>query len=72
MTELSARSQAIEAEAVARRAGAGLEGRLRVSAPVTFARMHLVPTLSAFLDAHPKLQLELVMEDRSIDLVGEY
>ena len=64
-------TEAIEAEAVARRAGAGLEGRLRVSAPVTFARMHLVPTLSAFLDAHPKLQLELVMEDRSIDLVAE-
>jgi DNA-binding transcriptional LysR family regulator len=64
-------TEATEAEAVARRAGAGLEGRLRVSAPVTFARMHLVPTLSAFLDAHPKLQLELVMEDRIIDLVAE-
>lgn len=64
-------TEAIEAEAVARRAGAGLEGRLRVSVPVTFARMHLVPTLSAFLDGHPKLQLELVMEDRTIDLVAE-
>jgi DNA-binding transcriptional LysR family regulator len=64
-------TEAIEAEAVARRAGAGLEGRLRVSAPVTFARMHLVPTLSAFLDANPKLQLELVMEDRTIDLVAK-
>jgi DNA-binding transcriptional LysR family regulator len=33
--------------------------------------MHLVPTLGAFLDTHPKLKLELVMEDRATDLVGE-
>jgi DNA-binding transcriptional LysR family regulator len=64
-------TEADEAEAVARSAGAGLEGRLRVCAPVTFARMHLVPRLGAFLDHHPKLQLEVVMEDRSIDLVAE-
>jgi DNA-binding transcriptional LysR family regulator len=64
-------SEADEAEALARGAGNGLEGRLRICAPVTFARMHLVPTLGAFLDAHPKLQLELVMEDRSINLVAE-
>jgi DNA-binding transcriptional LysR family regulator len=64
-------TEADEAEAVARGAGAGLEGRLRICAPVTFARMHLVPTLGAFLDSHPKLQLDLVMEDRSIDPVAE-
>jgi DNA-binding transcriptional LysR family regulator len=64
-------TEADEAEAVARGAGAGLEGRLRICAPVTFARMHLVPRLGAFLDSHPKLQLELVMEDRMIDLVAE-
>jgi len=64
-------TEADEAEAVARKAGAGLEGRLRICAPVTFARMHLVPKLGAFLDHHPKLQLELVMEDRTINLVAE-
>jgi DNA-binding transcriptional LysR family regulator len=64
-------TEADEAEAVARSAGAGLEGRLRICSPVTFARMHLVPRLGAFLDHHPKLQLEVVMEDRSIDLVAE-
>jgi DNA-binding transcriptional LysR family regulator len=31
----------------------------------------LVPNLGAFLDAHPKLRLELVMDDRMIDLVAE-
>jgi DNA-binding transcriptional LysR family regulator len=68
---LRAIAEANEADAAARGAGAGLEGRLRISAPVTFARLHLVPKLGAFLDAHPKLRLELVMDDRMIDLVAE-
>lgn len=68
---LRAIAEANEADAAARGAGAGLEGRLRISAPVTFARLHLVPKLGAFLDTHPKLRLELVMDDRMIDLVAE-
>jgi DNA-binding transcriptional LysR family regulator len=60
-----------EAEIAAQGAGASLEGRLRICAPVTFGRLHLVPKLGAFLEAHPKLLLELVMDDRSIDLVTE-
>jgi DNA-binding transcriptional LysR family regulator len=68
---LRAIAEANEAEAAAQGAGAGLQGRLRVSAPVTFARLHIVPKLGAFLDAHPKLRLELVMEDRITDLVAE-
>src|SRR5437879_12196813 len=68
---LRAIAEANEAEAAAQGAGGGLEGRLRICAPVTFARRHLVPKLGAFLDAHPKLRLELVMDDRAIDLVAE-
>jgi DNA-binding transcriptional LysR family regulator len=68
---LRAIAEANEAEAAAQGAGAGLEGRLRISSPVTFARLHLVPRLGAFLDAHPKVRLELVMDDRTIDLVAE-
>ena len=63
--------EANEAEAAAQGSGAGLEGRLRISAPVTFARLHVVPKLGVFLDAHPKIQLELVMDDRVVDLVAE-
>ena len=63
--------EADEAEAAAQGAGAGLEGRLRVSAPVTFSRLHLVPKLGSFLDAHPKVQLDLLMDDRAVDLVAE-
>jgi DNA-binding transcriptional LysR family regulator len=68
---LRAVTEANEAEAAAQGVGAGLEGRLRISAPVTFAQLHVVPKLGVFLDAHPKLNLELVMDDRSIDLVAE-
>jgi DNA-binding transcriptional LysR family regulator len=64
-------AEADEAEAAARGAGASLEGRLRVCSPLTFARLELVPRLGAFLDAHPKIQLEVVMDDRDKDLVAE-
>jgi DNA-binding transcriptional LysR family regulator len=68
---LRAIAEANEADAAAQGAGGGLEGRLRICSPVTFARLHLIPKLGAFLDAHPKLRLELVMDDRLIDLVAE-
>jgi DNA-binding transcriptional LysR family regulator len=68
---LRAITEANEADAAAQGVGAGLEGRLRISAPVTFARLHVVPKLGAFLDMHPKLRLELMMDDREIDLVAE-
>ena len=68
---LRAIAEANEADAAAQGAGSGLEGRLRICSPVTFGRLHLVPKLGAFFDAHPKLRLELVMDDRLIDLVAE-
>jgi DNA-binding transcriptional LysR family regulator len=64
-------AQADEAELAARGAGAGLTGRLRISAPVTFARLIIVPRLSDFLTHHPQLDVELVLDDRNVDLVGE-
>jgi DNA-binding transcriptional LysR family regulator len=68
---LRAIGEANEAEAAAQGAGAGLEGRLRISSPVTFSRLHLVPKLGMFLDAHPKVHLDVVMDDRVVDLVAE-
>jgi DNA-binding transcriptional LysR family regulator len=60
-----------EAEAEARGTASGLTGKLRVSASVCFARLHILPALPAFLAAHPKLELEIVLDDRVIDLVKE-
>jgi DNA-binding transcriptional LysR family regulator len=63
--------EAAEAEAAARGAGAGLKGRLRICAAVTFARIHLIPMLPKFLAQNPDLELEVVLDDRQIDLVQE-
>lgn len=61
--------EADEAEIAARGAGAALSGRLRVSAAVTFARLHVVPHLGIFLAQHPALDIDLVLDDRHIDLI---
>jgi len=63
--------EADEAEAVARGAGKGLTGHLRVSAAVTFARLHIVPHLPKFLAAHPGLTMDVMLDDRIIDLIEE-
>ena len=63
--------EAAEAELAARGAGAGLKGRLRICAALTFARIHLIPMLPKFLAQNPELELEVVLDDRQIDLVQE-
>ena len=63
--------EADEAELAARGAGTGLKGRLRICAAVTFARIHLIPLLPQFLAQNPDLDLEVVLDDRQIDLVQE-
>jgi DNA-binding transcriptional LysR family regulator len=60
-----------EAELSARTAGSSLTGRLRICAAVTFARIHVVPRLPEFLARHPELEMEVVLDDRNIDLVQE-
>ncbi|WP_226895951.1 LysR family transcriptional regulator [Polymorphobacter sp. PAMC 29334] len=64
-------AEADEAETAARGLGKGLDGRLRVSAPVTFARLHVIPKIGGFLDAHPDLRVDFVLDDRFVDLMGE-
>ncbi|NPU12657.1 LysR family transcriptional regulator [Bradyrhizobium sp. 83012] len=63
--------EADEAELAARGAGAGLSGCLRVSAATTFARLHIVPMLPRFLAQHPGLEIDVILDDRIIDLVVE-
>jgi DNA-binding transcriptional LysR family regulator len=63
--------EADEAELEARGAGAGLSGRLQVSAATTFARLLIIPRLPEFLARHPGLDIDFLMDDRVIDLVSE-
>ena len=64
-------AQADEADNAARGSGANLTGRLRVCAAVTFARLHVVPHIKCFLDAHPELEIDVMLDDRHIDLLEQ-
>lgn len=46
-------------------------GRLRVNAPLSFALSTLSPLLARFMQRHPQLQIDLSMEDRLVDAVGQ-
>lgn len=46
-------------------------GRLRVSAPMAFGASHVAPQIATFLAANPKVSIELILNDRMVDLVDE-
>src|SRR3954454_5096126 len=46
-------------------------GRLVVSAPIGFGRLHVSPVMSAYLQRHPGVSGELRLSDRMINLVEE-
>ena len=46
-------------------------GTLVITAPVTFGRLHIVPTAAALLRDHPALKVELTLVDRVVRLVDE-
>lgn len=48
-----------------------LRGLVRVTAPVAFARQHLVPHITAFLREHPQVRVQLEVSDRLIALASE-
>lgn len=47
------------------------QGRVRVSAPMSFAIRHLAPRLTPFMEAYPNVGMDLVLNDREVDLIGE-
>jgi DNA-binding transcriptional LysR family regulator len=46
-------------------------GRLVVSAPVGFGRLHVSPVMSAYLERYPEVSGELRLEDRMVSLVED-
>ena len=63
--------EANEADDAARSAGTGLSGNLRISAAVTFASLHILPHLGPFLEQYPGVNIDVVLDDRSLNLVEE-
>jgi DNA-binding transcriptional LysR family regulator len=46
-------------------------GRLRMHVGVGFAMHQVVPLLPRFLERHPEVQIDLIVEDRQVDIVRE-
>lgn len=63
--ELQDANAAISAKAVQ------AQGRLKVTAPLTFGIRHLAPLWGEFLRVHPRVELEVNLNDRMVDLIEE-
>lgn len=60
-----------EADAEAGRDATEPRGLLRINAPVSFGILHLAPVLNAFKQACPAVRLDVVLNDRRVDLLDE-
>lgn len=58
-------------EAVTEISPAPVRGPLRVTAPVQFGKRHVAPLVTVFLQKFPETQVELVLNDRYLDLIDE-
>ncbi|MBQ4861528.1 LysR family transcriptional regulator [Pseudoalteromonas sp. MMG013] len=45
------------------------QGTIRVAAPSSFARMHIVPALNGFVKQYPELKIDLRQSDSIVDMV---
>ena len=61
----------VEAEDSVRESGRGLKGRLRVAAPRSLSGLGFGLPIAEFTKANPEIVLELVLDDRIVDLVDE-
>ncbi len=46
-------------------------GQLRVNAPMSFGTLHLGTAVAEFMSGHPKLRIELHLNDRIVDVIEE-
>jgi DNA-binding transcriptional LysR family regulator len=60
-----------EADAAARAVRAAPSGRLAVTGPALFGRLHLAPLMCEFLLRYPEVRGELLLADRVLSLVDE-
>jgi DNA-binding transcriptional LysR family regulator len=58
-------------DAVNGTSGAPVHGLLRVTAPLQFGRRHVAGLIAGFLDTYADMRVELVLNDRYLDLIDE-
>ncbi len=75
-TFVAAASRILEDLAEAERAAAGEyrapTGTLVVTAPVVFGRLHVLPVVTAFLQQHRQIDLQLMLADRVVHLIDDH
>lgn len=47
------------------------QGQLRINAPMSFGRLHVAPLIPEFLKRYPKININLMMDDKVVDIVAE-
>ena len=60
-----------EAETFVTRRSAIARGTLKISAPTSFGRMHIAPSLAKFMEDNADLNVNLLLSDELVDIVGE-
>ncbi|MFC3692495.1 LysR family transcriptional regulator [Chenggangzhangella methanolivorans] len=65
------RSVLAELEAADAGAGETVDGRIGVTAPELFGRLHVMPVIESFLAAHPAARARALLLNRMVDLVEE-
>lgn len=64
-------AEAVCAEEEASDAASAPRGLVRLAAPMTFGLQQVAPALAEFLADHPGISVDLQLDDRSVDLIGE-
>ncbi len=67
----TALEQIEEAEAEVSRLQGEPRGELRLSCPMSFGILHVAPQLAEFQARYPELSVDMVLDDRQVDLVDE-
>jgi len=67
----SLRDQLLETDALVTSLREDVSGELRISSTTHFGRMHVMPVIKKLVEDYPELKIDLRLEDRYVDIVGE-
>jgi len=67
----SLREQLTETDALVASLRDDVSGELRISSATQFGRVHVLPVIETLIEDYPGLTVELRLEDRYVDIVGE-
>lgn len=65
------RNQLMETDALVASLREDVSGELRISSTTHFGRMHVMPVIKKLVEDYPELKIDLRLEDRYVDIVGE-